>query len=344
MSAAASAVTVAARVARTTAARRVAPRVAAVRASRAAVRRRAASRAARNAATGIVKAVVTATAVRSRRREPREPREPREAQRPREPKERDHAPVVEAGALETGAVEPMLENGVPMQPAAGADAREGGSRRRRGRRGRGGDRADRPGEGEAQDSNGDVAPNVVDAVGMGADAAPAEGPVREARPPKPPREPRAPREQREPREPRERRETAAAPEQNALAIDQPMQNVLPIETAQPRAEPVADFVAPQPAPAHVALEPAPVAMTQAPAREVHAEPARKVAPAIDIPPIALTLPPDSGLVLVETSHAAPPPMEPEAPRPKRQRPPKLEIAAEPLEFVETRKEPPSPAA
>ena len=64
----------------------------------------------------------------------------------------------------------------------------------------------------------------------------------------------------------------------------------------------------------------------------------------DIPPIALTLPPDSGLVLVETSHAAPPAEEPEAPRPKRTRPPKVEIKSEPLEIIETRKEPPSPAA
>jgi hypothetical protein len=58
-----------------------------------------------------------------------------------------------------------------------------------------------------------------------------------------------------------------------------------------------------------------------------------------LPPIALTLPPDSGLVLVETSHPAPvPSTESETPRPKRVRPPRVEIASEPLEIIETRKE------
>jgi hypothetical protein len=35
--------------------------------------------------------------------------------------------------------------------------------------------------------------------------------------------------------------------------------------------------------------------------------------------------------------------EPEPPRPKRVRPPRVEVASEPLEIVETRKEPPTPA-
>jgi hypothetical protein len=61
----------------------------------------------------------------------------------------------------------------------------------------------------------------------------------------------------------------------------------------------------------------------------------------ELPPIALTLPPESNLVLVETSHHAPAPVidEPAVPRPKRVRPPRVEVASEPLEFVETRKEP-----
>ena len=60
----------------------------------------------------------------------------------------------------------------------------------------------------------------------------------------------------------------------------------------------------------------------------------------ELPPIALALPPDSGLILVETSHPAPAStnLEPEAPRPKRVRPPRVEVANEPLEIVETRKE------
>ncbi len=57
---------------------------------------------------------------------------------------------------------------------------------------------------------------------------------------------------------------------------------------------------------------------------------------VPVPPIALTLPPDSGLELVETRFAPTPVDElPEAPRPKRVRPPRVEIASEPLEIVET---------
>ena len=58
-----------------------------------------------------------------------------------------------------------------------------------------------------------------------------------------------------------------------------------------------------------------------------------------LPAIAATLPPDSGLELVETRFNAPAVDEgPEAPRPKRVRPPRAEVASEPLEIVETRKE------
>jgi hypothetical protein len=59
-----------------------------------------------------------------------------------------------------------------------------------------------------------------------------------------------------------------------------------------------------------------------------------------------TPPPDSGLELVETRHHAPAPGadEAEAPRPKRVRPPRAQVADEPLQIVETRKEPSPPAA
>jgi len=57
---------------------------------------------------------------------------------------------------------------------------------------------------------------------------------------------------------------------------------------------------------------------------------------VPVPPIALTLPPDSGLELGETRFAPAPSDElPETPRPKRVRPPRVEIASEPLEIVET---------
>ena len=58
----------------------------------------------------------------------------------------------------------------------------------------------------------------------------------------------------------------------------------------------------------------------------------------EIPPVASALPPDSSLVLVETRHSAPPSdndATAETSRPKRARPPRVEIAAEPLEMVET---------
>jgi hypothetical protein len=58
-----------------------------------------------------------------------------------------------------------------------------------------------------------------------------------------------------------------------------------------------------------------------------------------MPAIALTLPPDSGLELVETRFNAPAPADemPEPPRPKRVRPPRVEIASEPLQIIETTK-------
>ena len=56
----------------------------------------------------------------------------------------------------------------------------------------------------------------------------------------------------------------------------------------------------------------------------------------------MTLPADSGLELVETRFNAPAQDNelPETPRPKRVRPPRVEVAAEPLEIIETRKDSP----
>jgi hypothetical protein len=54
--------------------------------------------------------------------------------------------------------------------------------------------------------------------------------------------------------------------------------------------------------------------------------------------VSLTLPPDSGLELVETKFKGPPvtDAEPETPSgPRRVRPPKVVIAEEPLQIVET---------
>src|SRR5205823_2459510 len=89
---------------------------------------------------------------------------------------------------------------------------------------------------------------------------------------------------------------------------------------------------PEPVPAHVPVS--------------HAQPAMaRNAP--EIPRVSLELPPDSGLVLVETRRgqtASAKEDEADGPRPRRKRPPRVEIADEPLQLVETHKESTPPAA
>ena len=237
----------------------------------------------------------------------RPPREPREGGKPpREP--RGEAVLVADTVNPTGAAPAATPQAEP-----GGEAREG-NRRRRGRRGRGGDRPDQgAGHVDGGAPSEDQSPSFVDAMSMVAAVDPAmpdnaQQPqpqeARAPREPRPPREPRQPREQREPRPPRE-------------ASDAPV--------AQAAPEPV-----------HVTtslFDEAPVASPTAPA-VARSEPARPAA--VPVPPIALTLPPDSGLELVETRFAPAPSDElPETPRPKRVRPPRVEIASEPLEIVET---------
>jgi hypothetical protein len=72
------------------------------------------------------------------------------------------------------------------------------------------------------------------------------------------------------------------------------------------------------------------------------QPKHDAAPRIvqELPPVALTLPPDSGLELIETRHVTAPAIVPEpAPAgPRRVRPPRVVIADEPLQIIETRKD------
>lgn len=86
----------------------------------------------------------------------------------------------------------------------------------------------------------------------------------------------------------------------------------------------------------------------APAPAVAAMPMPAAQPAPALARISLELPPDSDLVLVETSQQrAEPPMPegPEAARPHRVRPPRVEVSEGPLQMVETvHKEPPPPGA
>ena len=78
----------------------------------------------------------------------------------------------------------------------------------------------------------------------------------------------------------------------------------------------------------------------APASQAMAKPVVTAQQQLDLPPVSLTLPPGSDLVLVETTHHVPA-AEPEtsdAQRPRRVRPPRAVVASEPLEIVETRKD------
>ncbi|MBK7079271.1 MAG: Rne/Rng family ribonuclease [Betaproteobacteria bacterium] len=112
----------------------------------------------------------------------------------------------------------------------------------------------------------------------------------------------------------------------AHPADQPL---LPAATVAPAETPVIAPVAP--------AAPAPVATEPRPPRPV----VQAAAPARDLPPITPTLPPESGLQLVETRFAPPPVVEePAPPAPRRVRPPRVEVADEPLQVVETRKAPP----
>jgi len=89
-------------------------------------------------------------------------------------------------------------------------------------------------------------------------------------------------------------------------------------------------IAPVPAPAAAEPEPIPQPRPAAP-------PPR---PVEALPPVAMTLPADSGLELVETRFKAIPMPEPESAPPagpRRVRPPRVVIAEEPLQIVETHK-------
>ncbi len=86
-----------------------------------------------------------------------------------------------------------------------------------------------------------------------------------------------------------------------------------------------------------AVQPAPVPRT------VDAPALPRNAP--EIPRVTLELPPDSGLILVETTHAAPTlGEETESTRPHRVRPPRVAVADEPLQMVETTHKDSTPAA
>ncbi|MDK9704338.1 MAG: Rne/Rng family ribonuclease [Sulfuritalea sp.] len=254
-------------------------------------------------------------------REPKEPREPREAREPRPPREpkepreprEPRAPRGDAN-LAQGAVAPASTPGNEGVPGQEGEARSG--RRSRGRgRGRG-----RGEEGSAATAGETAAVEAIEAAplaeqGIAATAAavaePVAAPVAEARP-----APAAPPE------------PVAAPIHETPAA--PVVEVQAPEAAALVAEPVAPLVA--------AAEPAPLPVAEAaPAPKPAVEP-------IIVPPASKPAVVDVkeslqqvGLVMIETSHAAPPadtfaPAQPLGRKPK----PAPVIASEPLQMVETK--------
>jgi hypothetical protein len=137
--------------------------------------------------------------------------------------------------------------------------------------------------------------------------------------------------------------TSAAPPAEVWSEPAP-QVTAPIDQSEPYIAPVTIHVEPESASIHA--EPPPAVLHVEPTPKVEPSLAESVAPverpaplprnAPEIPKVSLELPPESGLILVETSHAAPSSAdETEAPRPRRVRPPRVEIADEPLQIVET---------
>ena len=125
------------------------------------------------------------------------------------------------------------------------------------------------------------------------------------------------------------------------------------------APPVAERRAAGQAPAAVEHVPAPLRSANA-APEIPVPEPRRVEPSVpaqpelapslpanapEIPRVTLELPAESGLELVETTHAEPPEVEEvEPPRPRRVRPPRVAVADEPLQMVETTQRDPTPPA
>jgi ribonuclease E len=199
---------------------------------------------------------------------------------------------------------------VQQQPGAPREHGEGGGRRRRDRR-RGGRDRDRhaPAEGqERNEAHSHPAPQAI------LPAPPETAAVM------PPDADLA----REPVRPGQREEAVEAP-QHAF------QESAPLETPARESSAHADTERPVFAPIEreVARAPQPTIARNAP----------------DLPRVSLELPPNSELVLVQTTHSASPPAEePEMPRPRRVRPPRATAPDEPLQMVETTHKDPTPPA
>jgi len=211
----------------------------------------------------------------------------------------------------------------PIQSGTNGDGSDGSRRRRGGRRGRGSERPDRSGPGstvpEVKIMSSEDPADLQVVPDLDFSPHPAETPgateVPPARVPREPRTPRPPREQRVPRD-------TSAP-RNAEARAEPQEALA--EVARP-----ADGNE---------VTPLPSGRVEG-AASAAPSPSTVQRPLPEMPSVSLTLPPESGLVLIETARATVPEyqtMAPEPARAKRVRPPRPHTTAEPLEIVETRK-------
>jgi ribonuclease E len=255
----------------------------------------------------------------ARRDDAREPRRDEHRERQGEARPHGERSSQPRPARERGEGEAVAETtGVLTEPAPGAsgsaqERREGG-RRRRGRRGRGGERGERAVEGTAHETA--SAESGEPAATIGPETASHEAP-------KPAYEERPEHAQGELNIER----AAHTPEQVVSAVPA---EVVPIAT--PQRERHLAHRHDTPASVAQAAEPTPV------------EPPKIELPKVELPTVSLSLPADSDLVMVETAHhgVAEAQADVEAPRPRRVRPPRVQLASEPLEMVETRNDGSSP--
>jgi ribonuclease E len=245
-------------------------------------------------------------------REQRPPREGREGQPPRESRS-PHAERPEEPAAETAV--PAIEAAGVVRPAERAaaspgEAPEGGrkrrDRRRRGERGERGERHDAhrvPSAGES--------PNALTADSELIPSGPIEHPPTPVI-----------------------ASVSSAHEMTAPAQREDTGHERGAERLPPEAERIVEPVT-RAEPQHVESEPRIEA-----AAEVSQPSVRQARPVVDVPPISSTLPPDSGLEIVETRFRPAPEAEPEPvpSGPRRVRPPRVTIPDEPLQIVETRKD------
>ena len=238
------------------------------------------------------------------RGEPRENR--RDGQRQRSQREA-RPPQGQPAALDQNA--PAITQGQPIPPREGE--RGEGGRRRRDRRHGGRDRGER-GERAAQGE-----PRAREQRDERAESAPAT-PV-----------------------------SAAPPAASALEDTIPNAWTPVVPAAQPepaQSEEFAEPVAPSPAASEPLPPLTPVVDIQSAPVTVEESALPRNAP--EIPRVSLELPADSGLVLVETTHERPAVAAEEAQETRRgrTRPPRVEVHEEPLQMVETHKEPAPPSS